>query len=140
MAISGAYSCILFNTIDNRPGRTHIEKVKSHTDKIGPRAIQQRLIRFDHFVGNALADEVAEADAKKLQPDVNMQVAAAWYEKMGFTVAKRLAIIQAEAWAQQEQVENLYELDLISTPELLPQSVANACAKSSLVTSGHRLF
>ena len=41
-----------------------------------------------------MADEVAEAVALRLQPDMNAQSKAYWCDKMGFNIAKRLAIIQ----------------------------------------------
>ena len=89
---------ILYKIIDGRTGTTTIYKVKSHLDEKGPRAIKDKLISFDHLVGNTLADEVAEAAANRARPEANAIKSARCCESWGFSIAERLAIIQADIW------------------------------------------
>ena len=72
-------------------------KVKSHLDKIGAVAITDGRIRIDRLLGNALADTVADAAAIVLEPCLNTVSTAKWCDRIGFSVAKRIAVCQADA-------------------------------------------
>ncbi len=129
----------MYKISDARNGRTHIYKIKSHLDKVGPAAVQKQLIRFDRLVGNTLADEVAEATALRIQPDMNAHSKASWCEQIGFSVAKRLAIIQADVWGCDANAGDIYELDFLEDLKPIKQSITNASTMCSLVGAGHRL-
>ena len=138
-SLNGDLWSLLFGLIDERTVSTNIFKVDSHLEEKGPKVIQNRDIRFDHLVGNALADEVAGAAAEKFKPNMNQLSKAKWSEILGFTVAKRLAIIQADIWANKSQDDYIYELDKVPDKNETKQVVANSRAMLSLLRSGHRL-
>ena len=81
---------ILFQLIDERSVVTDFIKVKSHA---GPSVIMQNKIAFHHMLANSLADVVAEEAAKRLLPDLNLERKAKWPERVGYGVAKRLALV-----------------------------------------------
>ena len=127
---------MLFHLIDHRSGITLLFKIKSHLDEAGPAAIKSRQIRIDHLIGNMFADAVADMAGGVVKPDLNIVSSAQWSNRFGFTVAKRLAIIQAHAWRSKPDV---YELPPLPAVKTFNQSSANAIALLTLVRSGHRL-
>ena len=66
--------------------------LKFHLEDKGAAALKDRSNRFDHLVGNSLADAVAGAAADVVEPCSVLQGRANFGEAIGFTVAKRLAI------------------------------------------------
>ena len=66
---------------------------------------------FHHMLANSLAQAVAEEAAKRLLPDMNMEQKAKKEERIGVSVANRLAPVQAEIWAKHGEVGDIYELD-----------------------------
>ena len=65
------------------------------------------------MVGNSLADAVAEEAASRVKPDLNCIKAAKRCEMLGFIVAKRLALIQADIWTAKDMAGDIYELDRV---------------------------
>ena len=57
---------IMYVIMQYRTGTTNIFKVKSHLDKAGPKAIQEKRINFLDLAGNFLADSVAESMALRV--------------------------------------------------------------------------
>jgi hypothetical protein len=111
-------------------------KIKSHLDDEGHVAISKKLIRIDRLLGNVLADAVADAAAVTVKPSLNIVSAAKWCDSRGFTVAKRIAIIQADAWKNSLEV---YELKPLPKINVVKQSTVNASALLTHVRQGHRL-
>ena len=64
----------------------------------GPSAITKGQISFVDLVGNSFADEVADQISTLTRPSHRTQKSIAKLDNLGFNVAKRLAIIQAEVW------------------------------------------
>ena len=89
---------ILFQLIDERRGVTDVTKVKSHLEDVGPSVITQNKIGFHHMLANSLADVVS----KRLLPDLNLERKANKAERIGIGVAKRLALVQADIWANRD--------------------------------------
>ncbi len=90
-------------------------------------------------MGNTLADEVAEAAAKRVQPDMNSLKSVKGCEYMGCTVAERIAIIQAEVWAREAELGAIYELDFLAEVDNTPQSAVTAKLVGDMAQSGHNL-
>lgn len=88
----------------------------------GPKAVQDRLIGFDHLVGNSLCDAVADKASSILQPGVAICEPAAWGEQLGFAVAERLAIVYARLARQREPLRTPCK-----APALSCQSVERGC-------------
>ena len=131
---------MLLNVIDGRIGRTTILKVKCRLDTEGPSAIQGRESDLEQLVGNTLADQVADIAAERNRPDTNALKSAKRCETFGFTVAKRLAIIQACIWEEQKDEARLFDLDFLIEPSNLLQSQSDADMRTTLVDNGHRLY
>ena len=100
---------IFFHLIDECSGVTDLIKVKSHLEDAGPSVIKQNKIAFHHMLANSLADVVAEEAAKRLLPDLNLERKAKWAERVGFGVAKRMALVQADIWAKRSEAGDIYE-------------------------------
>ena len=66
--------------------------------------VKQNKIAFHHMLANSLADVVAEEAAKRLLPDLNLEQKAKRAERVGVSVAKRLALVQADTWAKHEEL------------------------------------
>ena len=64
-----------------------------------------------------MADTVAEEAAKRIKPDLNHIKSANRCDCLGYCVAKRLALIQADIWASKDLAGEIYELDKV--PEAL---------------------
>ena len=120
---------IFFQLIDERSGVTDFIRVKSHLEDAGPSTIKQNKIAFHHMRANSLADVVAEDAAKRLLPDLNLERKAKWAERVGFGVAKRLALVQADIWAKRSEAGDIYELD----PLLVEETTCTRTAFSTLV-------
>jgi hypothetical protein len=58
---------------------------------------------------------------------------------VGFTIAKRLAIIQADIWVTKEQAGDIYELERLPEEDVVTQNTADRAVMQSLITKGHRL-
>ena len=70
----------------------------------------QNKIAFHHMLANSVADVVAEEAAKRLLPDMNLECKAQHAERIGVSVAKRLALVQAEICAKRGEAGDIYEL------------------------------
>ena len=105
----------------------------------GPSTLQDKLISFVDLVGNTLADTAAEAAARRVQPDLSSVKPARRNDSLGFAVAKRLGIIQADIWAKKEAAGAIYELEAIPDEVDIRQEVTNAGMISAYVRAGHRL-
>ena len=112
-------------------------KIKSHLDDEGAGAISGGKVRIDHLIGNMFADSVADEASRLCMPDINCIKSAERSNMFGYTVAKRLAIIQAHAWRCKPDA---YELPSLPAVNAVVQSSANASALLTLVRSGHRLM
>ena len=130
---------ILFDIIDLRQGTTTLTKVKSHLDEKGPEAIQSKQIRFDHLVGNTLADKVAGAAVIRAQQDASNVSKAKKSYTTAFCVAKRLAIIQADIWKTRQEAGDIYDLDFWVTAHEVDQAQTTAEMCEQLALAGHRL-
>ena len=90
---------ILFRLIDGRSGKTEVIKVKSHKENVGPSAIQQDKIAFHHMRGEIpWRMSWPRRQRNVLQPDMNFDQKAKRAERTGVSVAKRLALVQADIW------------------------------------------
>ena len=58
---------------------------------------------------------------------------------MGYAVAERIAIIQAEVWAREAELGAIYELDFLAEVDNTPQSVVTAKLVGDVAQSGHNL-
>ena len=74
-------------------------------------AIKQNKIACHHMLVNSSADVVVEDAAKRLLPDMNLELKAKNAESIVVGVAKRLALVQADTWAKRGEAGNFYELD-----------------------------
>ena len=91
------------------------------------------------MLANCLADVVAEEAAKRLLPDMNSEKKAMRTERIDVSVAKRLALVQADIWAKHEEAGDIYELD-----ELLAPTEASALSSleklvGEIANTGHLL-
>ena len=120
---NGDLWCILFSIIDRREGTTELFKIKSHLEDKGPTAIQHSLIKFEDLVGNTMADTVAEAAARRIQPDLSKVQPAKFGDSLGYSVTKRLGIIQADIWRSKENAGAIYELEAIPAEAEIRQNV-----------------
>ena len=130
---------ILFQLIDEHSGVTDFIKVKSHLEDAGPSAIKQNKIAFHHMLANSLADVVAEEAAKRLLPDLNLERKAKWAERVGFGVAKRLALVQADIWAKRSEAGDICELDPLLVEETTCKRTAFSTLVDELAHQGHLL-
>ena len=130
---------ILSLIISGRDGHTNIFKVKSHLDKRGVEAIRNKEINVLNLVGNTLADKVAEEMATLIKPSYASTEAAKMLDIMGFTIAKRLAIIQADIWESQDHNDIIYELPAIPASSGAKQKDVNATLIAKAVQCGHRI-
>ena len=130
---------ILYTILQYRTGTTNLFKVKSHLDKEGPKAIQERRINFLDLAGNYLADAVAEGMALRVQPMPQLQKSAKQSDCIGFIVAKRIAIIQADIWEKSDPSDRRYELEAIPLKEIPKQAAINASMFEQALLCGHRL-
>ena len=130
---------ILFQLIDERSGVTDFIKVKSHLEDAGPSAIKQNKIAFHHMLANSLADVVAAEVAKRLLPDLNLERTAMCAERVGFGVAKRLALVQADIWAKRSEAGDIYELDPLLVEETTCMRTAFSTLVDELAHQGHLL-
>ncbi len=104
---------ITYNIIDSRAGPTNIFKVSSHLEDQGASCIIQDKINFLDLAGNALADAVAEKVAVMIKPDSNCCMSANYANILGFLVAKRLVLIQADIRQTQDTSARIYALEEI---------------------------
>ena len=118
-------------------GVTHVIKVKSHLEDVGPSVIMQSKIGFHHMLGNSLADVVAEEAAKRLLPDLNVDRKAKKAERIGIGVAKRLALVQADIWAKRGAAGDIYELEPLLTVEETRTRSATGKLVDALAQQGH---
>ena len=116
---------ILFQFIDEHSGNTDVIKVKSHLEDVGPTSIKQNKIAFHHMLSNSLADFVAEEAVKRLLPDMNLERTAKNAERIGVSVAKRLALVQSDIWAKRGEAGDIYELHPLLKEE-------EACTRSAI--------
>ena len=130
---------ILFQLIDERKGVTDFIKVKSHLEDFGPSVIKQNRIAFHHMLANSLADVMAEEAARRLLPDLNLERKARWAERVGFGVAKRLALVQADIWAKRNEAGDIYELDPVLVEETTCTRTAFSTLVDDLAHQGHLL-
>ena len=130
---------IMQKLIEDRPGLTAAFKIKSHLEDEGPSAIANQKIAFDDLVGNSLADEAAEQVAKLIQPDLNIQNKAKRNGSLGFNVAKRIAIIQAEIWNGNDPTDRILEFELLPKEHNVNQKHHNAIHMLKALRCGHRL-
>ena len=91
------------------------------------------------MAGNSFADEVAEQIAKLIQPDCNIQKQARRNDILGFNVAKRIAIIQAEIWDGNDPADRIFELEFLPKEQPANQSTYRAQHMLKAVRCGHRL-
>ena len=130
---------ILFDIIDLRQGSTTLIKVKSHLDEKGAEAILNSMIRFDHLVGNTLADKVAGAAARRAQPSASDTSKATRSYTTAFCVAKRLAIIQADIWRARQEEGEIYDLDFKVAAQEVNQQRMTTEVFNQFAQAGHRL-
>ena len=60
------------------------------------------------MLANSVAGVVAEEAAKRLLADMNLEQKAKRAERAGVCVAKRLALVQADIWAQRSEAGDIY--------------------------------
>ena len=113
--------------------------MKSHLDKKGPRAIQDRLIKIVDLAGNSFADTVAEQMQDKVKGSYATIKEASRSFCLAFSVATRLAIIQANEWEERGQNDSGYGIDKMVKKVEINQVVKNSIALLSLRQGGHRL-
>ena len=119
---------------------TDVIKVKSHLEDEGPSVITQNKIGLHHMLANSLADVVAEEAAKRLLPDLNLERKAKKAGRIGIGVAKRLALVQADIWAERGAAGDIYELEpLVAAVETCTRS-ANGKLVDELAQQGHLLI
>ena len=131
---------ILAQLQSKRSGTLTLFKLKSHLDEEGPKALSEGRISFHNLLGNALSDEAASHTNKVVQTDFNVQRSARKAEILSYSVAKRIALIQADIWKHNETNEEKYELDPVPKRASFKQASANACAFMQALKSGHRLY
>ena len=91
------------------------------------------------MLANSLADVVAEEAAKRLLPDVNLEREATKAERIGVGVAKRLALVQADIWAERGEAGEICELDpLLEEEEVCTRSAIGRLV-DELAHQGHLL-
>ena len=69
------------------------------------------------MLATSLADVVAEEAANLLLPDLNLERKAKKAERVGIGVAKRLALVQADLWAERGAAGDIHELELLVVAE-----------------------
>jgi hypothetical protein len=129
---------ILHRLIDDRSGATDIFKVKSHLEALGPGVLTNGITNITDLAGNSFADCIADLAGELVQAPTEDQEAAAANEDLGYTVAKRLAIVQADIWASRTG-EEIFEM-----PDALDLQVPEAgehvrLVINKLAQNGHRL-
>jgi hypothetical protein len=139
MSLNGDLWNIFFEILDSRTGNTNIFKIKSHLDEEGPSVIMQKRIRFDHLIGNTLADEVAGAAVERCKPDLNKISKARRCERHGFLIAKRLALVQADAWEKRAAAGDIFEMQELPSHPVISLVEVTQSVKERLIDHGHRL-
>ena len=100
---NGDLWAILFRMLDDRGHNVGIFKIEAHLDRCGPLALQHGIIRLDDLAGNAFADAVAVRAAHRVRPGQQQCRDAAWTLAFGAKVIKRIAIMQADIWAERKR-------------------------------------
>ena len=100
----------LFQLIDERSGVTDVIKVKSHLEDVA----HQFLRKTRSASTTCLLTEEA---AKRLLPDLNLEVKPKKAERIGIGVAKRLALVQADIWAKRGAAGDIHELEPLVAAE-----------------------
>ena len=126
-------------SIDGRSGKTDVVNVNSHLEDAGPPAMQQDLIVFHRMLANSLAVVVAEEAAKRLLLDMNLEHRPKRAERMGFFVAKSLALVQADTWAEREVARDIYELDELLEPAEVSTLTSLEKLVEEIANTGHLL-
>ena len=123
---------LLDDTLRRRSLRVQVAKVKSHAEK---QVLAGRL-GVEDFIGNLLADAGAGIAAESSVDGLAAQHASLW-ETRAFLIAKRLAVLEAEAWeARPKLVPAPAPLQLPEVPSL---PFARSQLQQTVDRMGHRL-
>ena len=82
---------------------------------------------------------MAEAAANRARPEANAIKSARCCESWGFSIAKRLTIIQADMWEKEAELGAIFELDFLAEPDSTTQAQTTIDLVDSLSQAGHRL-
>ena len=125
--------------IVSRTGGTQIFKIKSHQEDLGVEELLAQERNYQHIAGNCLADAAAEAAASVSLPSCDSVRKTNHANAVGFAVAKRIAIVQADEWRSREG-KRIYSVPVAQEVTPVDQRFVNASTFSEIVKNGHFLI
>ena len=106
---NGDLWAVLFSILDGRDGTTSPHKIKSHLEDRGAEGIATSRASGEDVIGNALADEFADAGSRAIKVSNAIENELRQHEALAFKVVKRIATIQARIWKAKAEA-SVYEL------------------------------
>ena len=102
-------------------------------------AIKQKKIEYHHMLANSLSDVVADEASKRLLPDLNHEQRAERCDQIGTSVAKRLALVQADMRVKREEAGEFHEVAPVQELEVVTMQFSIERLMKELGKSGHTL-